>query len=73
MIIGSPTAIIQIEANNQNPEQIYFHIERLHISITKINDNINMDSAIAGSMNDNINMDSAIAGSMSADSKLTTS
>jgi hypothetical protein len=28
------------------------------------NDNINMDSTIAGSMNDNINMDSTIAGSM---------
>jgi hypothetical protein len=32
--------------------------------ITKMNDNINMDSTIAGSMNDNINMDSTIAGSM---------
>ena len=29
-----------------------------------MNDNINMDSTIAGSMNDNINMDSTIAGSM---------
>jgi hypothetical protein len=27
-----------------------------------MNDNINMDSTIAGSMNDNINMDSTIAG-----------
>ena len=31
-----------------------------------MNDNINMDSTIAGSVNDNINMDSTIAGSMSA-------
>ena len=29
-----------------------------------MNDNINMDSTIAGSMNDNINMVSTIAGSM---------
>ena len=27
-----------------------------------MNDNINMDSTIAGSMNDNINMDSTTAG-----------
>jgi hypothetical protein len=27
-----------------------------------MNENINMDSTIAGSMNDNINMDSTIAG-----------
>jgi hypothetical protein len=27
-----------------------------------VNDNINMDSTIAGSVNDNINMDSTIAG-----------
>ena len=27
-----------------------------------MNDNINMDSSIAGSMNDNINMDSTTAG-----------
>jgi hypothetical protein len=31
-----------------------------------MNDNINMDSTIAGSMNDNINMDSTIAGSINA-------
>ena len=31
-----------------------------------MNDNINMDSTIAGSMDDNINMDSTIAGSMDA-------
>ena len=31
---------------------------------TKINDNINMGSTIAGSMGDNINMGSTIAGSM---------
>jgi hypothetical protein len=29
-----------------------------------MNDNINMDSTISGSMNDNINMDSTISGSM---------
>jgi hypothetical protein len=29
-----------------------------------MNDNINMDSRIAGSMNENINMDSTIAGSV---------
>ena len=29
-----------------------------------MNDNINMDSTIAGSVNDNINMDSTIAGSV---------
>jgi hypothetical protein len=29
-----------------------------------MNDNINMDSTIAGSMNDNIDMDSTIAGAM---------
>jgi hypothetical protein len=31
-----------------------------------VNDNINMDSTIVGSMNDNINMDSTIAGSMNS-------
>jgi hypothetical protein len=31
-----------------------------------MNDNINMNSTIAGSMNDNINMGSTIAGSMNA-------
>ena len=29
-----------------------------------MNDNINIDSTIAGSMNDNINIDSTIAGSL---------
>jgi hypothetical protein len=33
-----------------------------------MNDNINMDSTVAGSMNDNINMDSIIAGSMNVPS-----
>ena len=32
--------------------------------MTRMNDNINMVSTIAGSMNDNINMVSTIAGSM---------
>jgi hypothetical protein len=36
-----------------------------------MNDNINKDSTIAGSMNDNINMDSTTAGSMNACSYLT--
>ena len=31
-----------------------------------MNDNINMDGTIAGSMNDNINMDSTIAVSVNA-------
>jgi hypothetical protein len=30
-----------------------------------MNENINMDSTIAGSMNENINMDSTISGSVS--------
>ena len=38
-----------------------------------MNDKINMDSTIAGSMNDNINMDSTIAGSMNARSYMATS
>jgi hypothetical protein len=38
-----------------------------------MNENINMDSTIAGSMNDNINMDSTIAGSMHTRRYLTTS
>ena len=33
-------------------------------TITTLNDNINMESTIAGSMGDNINMESTIAGSM---------
>ena len=40
-----------------------FLLKRPH-TITKMNDNINMDSTITGSMNDNINMDSTITGSM---------
>ena len=43
--------------------QIRFHLKIPH-TVTEMNDNINMDSIIAGSMNDNINMDSRIAGSM---------
>jgi hypothetical protein len=45
------------------PTLIRFHSKRPH-STTKMNDNINMNSTIAGSMNDNINMNSTIAGSM---------
>ena len=36
-----------------------FHSKRPH-TIIKINDNMNMDSTIAGSMNDNMNIDSTI-------------
>ena len=43
--------------------QIRFHLKIPH-TVTEMNDNINMDSTIAGSMNDSINMDSTIAGSM---------
>jgi histidinol phosphatase-like enzyme len=35
---------------------------------TKMNDNINIDSTIAGSVNDNINIDSTIAGSVNVHS-----
>jgi ammonia channel protein AmtB len=35
-----------------------------------MNDNMNMDSTIAGSMNDNINMDSTISGSMNDNIKI---
>jgi len=36
--------------NNKNPAKIYFHSKIPH-TITKINDNINMNSTIAGSVN----------------------
>ena len=45
------------------PIQTRFHSKRPH-TITKMNDNINMDSTIEVSMNDNINMDSTIEVSM---------
>ena len=42
---------------------ILFHSKIPH-TIIKVNDKINMDSTITGSMNDKINMDSTIRGSM---------
>jgi hypothetical protein len=60
LITGSPKAM-HIQANDKKPAQIHFHSKRPHIN-TKMNDNINIDSTIAGSMNDNINMANAIAG-----------
>jgi hypothetical protein len=47
----------------KKPAQMHFHSKRSH-TITKMDNNINMDSSKAGSMNDNINMDSSKAGSM---------
>ena len=44
LLIGSPTAI-HIYRNNKISAQIHFY------SITKMNDNINMDSTIAGLAN----------------------
>ena len=38
--------------------------QRRPYTITKMNDNINMDRTIVGTMNDNINMDSTIVGTM---------
>jgi hypothetical protein len=38
-------------------------LKRPH-TVTKMDENTNMDSTIAGSMNDNINLDSTIAGLM---------
>jgi hypothetical protein len=55
LISGSP--------NDINPAQIRFHSKRPHTA-TKMNDNINIDSTITGSMKNNINIDSTIAGSM---------
>ena len=56
---------IHVKIKDKKPPQILFHSKRPHV-ITKKNDNINMNSTIAGSMNDNINMGSTIAGSMNA-------
>jgi hypothetical protein len=52
---------IRKKKKDKKPAQIHFHSKRPH-TITKMKDNINMDSTISGSMNDNINMDSTIAG-----------
>jgi hypothetical protein len=60
LITASPKAM-HIQTNDKKPAQIRFHSKRPHIN-TKMNDNINIDSTIAGSMNDNINMANAIAG-----------
>ena len=38
--------------NKKKTAQIRFHSKRLHIYYHKMNDNINLDSTIAGSMND---------------------
>jgi hypothetical protein len=37
--------------NNEKPAQIRFHAKRPYNTITKMNDNINMESTIAGTMN----------------------
>ena len=47
--------------NKKKPEQLSFWPKSRNTRITKMNDNTNMDSAIAG-YRDNTNMDSAIAG-----------
>jgi hypothetical protein len=49
----------------KKPAQMHFHSKRSH-TITKMDNNINMDSSKAGSMNDNINMHSSKSGSMNA-------
>jgi hypothetical protein len=49
LITGSPKAI-HIQTNDKKPAQILFHSKRPHIN-TKMNDNINMASTIAGSIN----------------------
>ena len=48
---------------NKELAHILFYSQRPNV-ITKVNDKINMDNTIAGSMNDSINMDNTIAGSM---------
>jgi hypothetical protein len=53
-----------VQTIKKKPALIRFHSKRQH-TITKMNENINMDSTIAGSLNENINMDSTIAGSVS--------
>ena len=59
----------------KKPAQIHFHSRRQH-TITKMNDNINMDPTrphTITKMNDNINMDTTTSVSMNAHNKLTTS
>ena len=53
------------QAIKKNYAKIRIHSKKSH-TITNMNDNINMDSTIAGSINDNINMDSTIARSINA-------
>jgi hypothetical protein len=48
-ITGFPTAI-HILVNDEKPAYIRFHSQRSH-TITKMNDNMNMDNIIARSMN----------------------
>jgi len=56
LVIGSPTVIqIHVSTNDKKAVQIHFHSKRPH-TITRMNDNINMDSIIAGSMNDHCQM-----------------
>jgi hypothetical protein len=49
-ITGSPTPI-QIKKNNEISLHRFFSTQKDHNSITKMNDNTNMDSTIEGSMN----------------------
>jgi hypothetical protein len=51
---------------DKKPPQIFDLQSKRPHTITKIKDNINMDSTIAGSVNDNINMDITIARSVNA-------
>ena len=48
--IGTGTQMWQSKTNDKIPAQIRFHSKRLQ-TITKMIDNIHMDSTIAGSMN----------------------
>jgi hypothetical protein len=45
----TPSAI-HIKTNDEKPAQIRFHAKRPYNTITKMNDNINMESTIAGTM-----------------------
>jgi hypothetical protein len=48
LITGSPTTL-HIETSHKIPAQIRFHSNRPH-TITQMNDDIHMDSTIAGSV-----------------------
>jgi hypothetical protein len=68
-LMGCQTFLLDNMISNDNTyinkryknRHISLHSKRPYTS-TKMNDNINMDSTIAGWTNDNINMDSTIAG-----------